>query len=188
MRYHFSNPNQVFLLLFLSLSLTFDSTTCIKETMQLRAIFVWIIIFYFKPSFQPYAFYSKRLQKLFIDQLARSKALCLFNRNYNKWKPSLSLKFNLTNFICPRCHSARASHYWPILFKYSSLHLHWLHVLSATLPMGRLLVQLDLSTNNRPLKIRLHLAIKIHNSFGFILGARALSDTLNYNGVNLLCW
>ena len=32
----------------------------------------------FKTSFQPYAFYKKRLQTLFIDQLVRSKATCSF--------------------------------------------------------------------------------------------------------------
>ena len=35
----------------------------------------------FKTSFQPYAFYKKRLQTLFIDQLVRSKAMCSFNRS-----------------------------------------------------------------------------------------------------------
>ena len=33
----------------------------------------------FKTSFQPYAFYKKWLQTLFIDQLDRSKATCSFN-------------------------------------------------------------------------------------------------------------
>ena len=33
----------------------------------------------FKTSFQPYAFYEKWLQTLFIDQLVRSKAMCSFN-------------------------------------------------------------------------------------------------------------
>ena len=33
----------------------------------------------FKTSFQPYAFYNKQLQTLFIDQLVRSKATCSFN-------------------------------------------------------------------------------------------------------------
>ena len=31
----------------------------------------------FKTSFQPYAFYNKRLQTLFIDQLVRSSKVCL---------------------------------------------------------------------------------------------------------------
>ena len=33
----------------------------------------------FATSFQSYAFYNKRLQTLFIDQLVRSKATCSFN-------------------------------------------------------------------------------------------------------------
>ena len=33
----------------------------------------------FTLSFKPYAFYRKRLQTLFIDQLVRSKATCSFN-------------------------------------------------------------------------------------------------------------
>ena len=36
----------------------------------------------FKTSFYPYAFYNKRLQTLFKDQLHRSKATCSFKRKY----------------------------------------------------------------------------------------------------------
>ena len=51
-----------------------------RKTVQFRGMFVWIIVFYFTTSFYPYAFYKKRLQTLFKDQLDRSKATCSFNR------------------------------------------------------------------------------------------------------------
>ena len=42
----------------------------------------------FKRSFYPYAFYNKRLQTLFIEQLVRSKATCSFNVYTLHDKPS----------------------------------------------------------------------------------------------------
>ena len=36
----------------------------------------------FKTSFYPYAFYNKRLQTLFKDQLDRCKAMCSFNYSF----------------------------------------------------------------------------------------------------------
>ena len=51
-----------------------------RKTLQLRGMFVWIIVFYFY-IFLPYEFYKKRLQTLFKDQLDRSKATCSFKTN-----------------------------------------------------------------------------------------------------------
>ena len=45
---------------------------------NLEAFFCGSLYSTFKTSFKPYAFYNKRIQTLFIDQLVWSKATCSF--------------------------------------------------------------------------------------------------------------
>ena len=52
----------------------------VHKTIQFRDIFAWILYSTFKTSFWPYAFHNKRLQTLFIDQIALSKATCSFTK------------------------------------------------------------------------------------------------------------
>ena len=55
----------------------------------------------FETSFQPYAFYKKLLQTLFIDQLVRSKATCSFNK---LWLVSQSLFCTYSELIVLQLH------------------------------------------------------------------------------------
>ena len=69
------------------------------KPLNFEAYLCWSLYSTFKTSFYPYAFYNKRLQTLFKDQLDRSKAMCSFkvkNRvasiNSSTWRSPLKKK------------------------------------------------------------------------------------------------
>ena len=54
----------------------------------------------FTTSFYPYAFYNKRLQTLFKDQLDRSKATCSFNADNHHGKNPAVNPLLITTKVC----------------------------------------------------------------------------------------
>ena len=76
------------------------------------------LYFTFTKSFYPYAFYNKRLQTLFKDQLDRSKATCPFKINNSFHQNAQVYIFGVCGILTPCVYLARQSLLFRELFCY----------------------------------------------------------------------